>query len=587
MLKSGLNKFQNKGVTMTRLKYLLIFLFFVSFVPAYALAVELEVQGEGSALITENTTEVQYSAKKEAINKAVAIATNKILGADATKDPRVQQKFNEIVSQLSTYKVKQNDTAHKEDDRYIVNTVLIIDETKFRKLISDMGIASATNTVRSSAIMTILDEFFTTPSDLQSPAPLREITVYKYDKDSDYKEGETLSMKSKEAKASSKKSEKASSIDARASSAGSEQAKNQESGSLSAKQKDSGSYSGKGSIDASSSQGSLSASQKANTDYSRKGSVDAKYDQKSSLDARHDNKSSIDVRQSKKDSSDSASSKKRSFDYGHFVSASEDEHEFFTNIKEYQPKNGIPDKQNFTLKSLQGAFQTYDIKILDNDRFRSKYFKDMAITIDKLENSEALDKYVKFARDEAKADFFSIGSSIIVDRGKNTNTDAFVCDGMVAVKVYSTVDSEAIASGALTESSSGNTPDQCRASVADKIGVELGNVIANKIQEYWKKRQMYGMEYIVVLTGEVPPMIRIQFINNIKKVQGVSNVKQRTVEAGKYEFVIAYNGSEPLGDAIFTQIASSSIAATFSNYDYAVDSNQIKFYPAGSIGKGE
>jgi len=62
-----------------------------------------------------------------------------------------------------------------------------------------------------------------------------------------------------------------------------------------------------------------------------------------------------------------------------------------------------------------------------------------------------------------------------------------VCDGMVAIKVYSTADGEAIASGALTESASGNTNDQCRTNVAEKIGVGLGNVVSNKIQEYWKK----------------------------------------------------------------------------------------------------
>ena len=325
----------------------------------------------------------------------------------------------------------------------------------------------------------------------------------------------------------------------------------------------------------------MSGSQRGDASASQKESVNAKYAQKSDVDARNSDKASIDARQAKSSSSDSASAKKSSLDYGHFVNATGSDHEFFTNVKEYQPKNGIPDKQNFTLKSLQGAFQTYDIKILDNDRFRSKYFKDEAMTIDRLENSESLDKYVKFARDEAKADFFSVGTSIIVDRGLSETTNSNVCDGMIAIKVYSTLDSEAIASGALTESASGNSPDQCRTAVADKIGVELGSVVANKIQEYWKKRQMYGMEYIVVLTGEIPPMTRIQFTNTIKKVQGVSNVKQRTSEPGKYEFVISYNGGDPLGDAIFTQLASSTIASTFSNYDFAVDGNQIKFFPAG------
>ncbi len=548
-------------------------------------AVEIEVQGEGSAAITKDVSSVQYNAKKEATESAMMVALNRILGVDAMKNPKVQQKFGEIISQISVYKLKQNNTARTEGNKYIVNTVLVIDETKFRQLISDMGIALGTNVVRSSAILTIMDEFFTTPSDLQNPAPLREVTVYSYDHDANYKERETKSEKSMDSKSVSKRDQEASSIDARSQSSGSVKAKVDESGSLSAKNKELGSVSGKASYAASSPEGSATASGKANASYSQSGSVDAKYRQKGSVDATYDEKGSVDARYAKKSSLDTKSLSKSSLDYGHFVNASDNEHEFFTNIKEYQPRNGIPDRQNFTIKALQSAYQTYDIKILDNDRLRSKHFQNDPVTIDKLENSAELDKYVKFCREEAKADFFSIGSAIIVDRGKNANIDSFVCDGMVAIKVYSTLDSEAIASGALTESASGNSPDQCRANVAKKIGDGLGNVVSNKVQEFWKKRQMYGMEYIVILTGDFTPMARIQFTNTIKKVQGVSNVQQRAVQSGKYEFVISYNGSDPLADAIFTQIASSTLSATFNNYDYAVDGNQIKFYPAVAKGK--
>lgn len=572
---------QLKGLMIVTILSAIVF-----FITQPLFAVEIEVQGEGSTVITNDVNSVQYNAKKEATESAMTMAINRILGANAMRDPKVQQKFGEIISQINVYKVKQNNTARTEDNRYIVNTVLIIDETKLRQLISDMGIAFRTNVVRSSAILTIMDEFFTTPSDLQNPAPLREVTVYNYDRDKNYKEKETLSEKGMDSKAVSKRDQETSSVDARGQSSGSLKAKNKESGSLSAKNKESGSVSGKSSFAASSPEASASASDRVNAGYFQKGSADAKYSQKGSVDAKYDEKGSVDARYAKGSSLDTKSLSKSSLDYGRFVSASDNEHEFFTNIKEYQPKNGIPDRQNFTIKALQSSYQTYDIKILDNDRLRSKYFQNSPITVDKLENSAELDKYVKFSRDEAKADFFSIGSSIIIDNGKNPNTDSFVCDGIIAIKVYSTLDSEAIASGSLTESASGNSPDQCRANVAKKIGEGLGNEISNKVQEFWKKREMYGMEYVVILTGDMPPMARIQFTNTIKKVQGVSNVKQRTVESGKYEFVISYNGSDPLADAIFTQIASSPLSATFNTYDYAVDGNQIKFYQIGTKGKG-
>jgi len=530
-----------------------------------AYGVEIEVQGEGSSEITQDIQAVQFAAKKQAEKNAITFAVNKILGAGAMDDARVQQKFNDIVSQLNTYKIKQSDTPRREGNLYIVSSAIIIDEGKFRELISDMGIAINTNTVRSSAILTVLDEYFTTPSDLRSDTPLKEITVYTNDRNSSYKESESLAKSNKEAKSSSQKSAESASIDARSQSSGSLSAKNKESGSLSARQNDSASYSGNGSASASSNQ-----------------SLDAKYSQNSSVNSKYNDKGSVDARSAKNSSADSASMKKSSLNYGHFVNASDSEHTFFTNIKEYQPKGGIPDKQNFTIKALQSSFQTYDIKILDNDRFKSKYFKDSPVNVEKLENTQELDKYVKFARDEAKADFFSVGSSVIVDRGKSQNTDMYVCDGMVAIKVYSTVDSEAIASGALTESATGNSPDQCRANVANKIGAGLGNVISNRVQEYWKKRQMYGNEYIVVLTGNFNPMARIQFQNAMKKVQGVSNVKQRTVDQGKYEYVISYAGSEPLADSIFAQVADSPLSSTFNNYDFAVEGSQIKFYPVAS-----
>jgi len=152
---------------------------------------------------------------------------------------------------------------------------------------------------------------------------------------------------------------------------------------------------------------------------------------------------------------------------------------------------------------------------------------------------------------------------------------------MVVVKVYSTADSETIASGALTESASGNSPDQCRTNVANKIGAGLGSTVAHSIQDYWKTRQMYGSEYILVLMGDLPTMARIQFTNTVKQVQGVSNIKQRSAEGGKIEFVVNYGGPGQVGDEIFMKLAESSLADRFANYEIETEGNQILFRPAG------
>jgi len=515
-----------------------------------AVAVEIQVQGEGSTPITSKVEDVQNKAKQEATRNALATALQRILGPDFLKDSKVKEKFNDVFSQLSVYKIKQTYDARREKKVYIVTTELILDETKLRQLLSDMGIALHTNVVRARAILTIMDEFFGKPSNLNLPQ--KESTVYKYDRDSKYKEEEKQSGKEKEAFAVSDKDQSSGSFSGRERVSGSDSARRQ--AEVSGFGKASDAY-GKSSIG-----GSASYKDSADASYSGKSSVDAKFSQKSSLDAGY--------------------ARKSSHDYGHFIDASENEHEYFEKIKEYQHLSN-PDKNNYAINSLQSAFQSHDIRILDNDLFRSKYFGDKVITIEQLNNSTDLAKYVKFARKDARADFFAIGNSVIIDNGKDKNTDLFTCDGSIVLKVYSTLDSETIASGVITEAAAGNSPDQCRAKAADKVGKVLGNVISSKIQEYWKKRQMYGSEYVLTLVGNFPAMTRIQFTNVVKNIQGVSNVTQRRMDDKELEFIITYNGSESLADSIFMRLASSPIASNFSNYDYSTEGNQIKLHPFG------
>lgn len=545
----------------------LIVFVLVCFWTAGAFALEVEVQGEGRVAIPEkgDFLAIQAKAQSEAIRKVVAMALQKVIGPEAMKNAKVQEKYDDIVSQFNTYKIKKTDTPGKEGNEYVVTTVAVIDDSKFRELVSSMGIAFNTATVRSSAIMTILDEFFTTPTDMQTDRPLREVTVYSRDSDTSYKEKETFSDKKSQASSSSLKASDIGSSSVRASSSGSLSAKNEESASAKAKASEKGGYVG------SDGAGGYSSSASAEANYKQKSSVDAKYDDRLAVDQQHD----------KRIDKSSASSKSSAVNYGHFVDASSSDHEFFTNIKEYQPRNTGPDKQNFTLKSLQSAYQTYDIRVLDSDMFKSKYFGDKPITIEKLENSAELSKYAKAARDEANADFFSIGNSIIVDRGKNENTGTFVCDGMVTVKVYSTGDSEAIASGVLTESGSGASPDQCRAAVADKVGVGLGTVISSKIQEYWKKRQMYGSEYVVLLTGDLPRQTRSQFLNALKGVEGVVVAGDPEQTSSGYKYKVTFNGSGTLSELIFAQLDASAASSTFASYDVKKEGTTLKFYPTG------
>jgi len=92
---------------------------------------------------------------------------------------------------------------------------------------------------------------------------------------------------------------------------------------------------------------------------------------------------------------------------------------------------------------------------------------------------------------------------------------------------------------------------------------------------------MYGREYTVLLTGEVPRSVRSQFTATLSKVAGITNVVQRKSEPGLTEYVLSYNGEPAIGDAILDQMAANTaIATTFNNYDAAVDGTTVKLYPS-------
>ena len=504
-------------------------------------AVEIEVKGEGAAQVTPDIAQVQLEAQKAATKSAISVAIDRIMGVGVSKDPKVQGKLDYLASQLDIYRIKQIETPRREGDNYVISTLLVIDDAKFRKIIADAGMASSTSATRAAAILTVMDEFFTSPSDFNGPPqPLKEITTFKYDHDAAYKEQEALSAKG--------------------ASSNSVSAKHKESGAATASGQAAGSYSGQGSTNASYRDGSGANS----------GAVRAQYADKTAFDGQY----------SKDGSHDSSASSKSQLGYNGSVNASDSEHAFFENVKEWQPKNtSSPAKESYTLGALGEAFRTYDIRSLSNELFRSKYFGDKIITIEKLENSQDLEKYVKFAKADAKADFFAVGTSVIVDRGLSPGTGRNTCDGMAVVKVYSTTDGETIASSALTESASGGTSDQCRANVAKKVGSGLGSTIASQIQDYWKTRQMYGSEYVVLLLGDFPTMARIQFTNVLKQVEGVQNVKLRTTSVGKAEFVLNYSGGGQLGDDIFMKLADSPLAARFANYATDLEGNEITLHP--------
>lgn len=483
---------------------------------------------------------VVVEAQDNALKAGINILIDRTLGANSSKKPEVQEKFDELVSQSSVYILDQSFTGEIEDNNYVARAYLTVDETEFRTLLSDMGVALNTQAVRAHSIMLVLDEFFARPSDLNNAVLTKEVTTYKYDYDEKLKDTEKASASSySKAKGSGSSSN---SYNVNAKSKGNYNAK--ASGGYANEYGGAG-YSG-------------SASGSHNNSYKASGSNKNKYDY-------------------------SASSGSKA-SYGHFVDYSKKENEFFQNIKEYDVTSPKAENLNFTQPALQDAFVTYDIRALDNDVFKSKYFKGQPISSDKLANSAELAKYVEAARTDAKADFFAIGVSYITDNGKNENTGRNTCDGNVFVKVYSTVDGEVIASGTFTETASGNSADQARSAVAKKIGNELGEVLSKKIQDYWKRRMMYGSEYIVQIKGNFLPVERITINKAMQNVEGIKNVALRTSDSTQAEFTVNYSGQDGVADAIFMKLYESNLSNKFQNYDYKINRNQIIFSPISKKG---
>ena len=450
-------------------------------------AEELETSGASKVPVVGDLSIIKAKAKNEAIKRAVSNALNKTIGPDASKRPNISSKIDEIIEQLDQFMTDDNIKSDIEGTEYVVKYNMKFDDQKFRKLLSDLGIATNTNAVRSSAILVLMDEYFTTPTDMK--APLEEVTTYAKDKSSTYKAGE--SDKSYQANAESS------------------QFKNDTS---------------------------LSASNK-----NQNASVSGVNSYYGSAIGASSSKSSASLNAKDKSSGEQSSASVSNAESSKFVDATQNDTEFFQKIVKYQPKSAAPEKQNGTLTALYHVFGEYDLKHLDNDIFKSKYFGDKPITLEQLTNSAELAKYALAANEDQKADYFAMGSTIIVDKGKNLNTGNFTCDGTIVMKVYSTTgQAENISSGTLNETATGGTPDQCKGNIGKKLAEGFGPIISRQIQEYYKKRMMYGKEFIVQLVGKFTLPQQNKFKKILPTLDGIKSFKARNSK----EFVVTYAGED-------------------------------------------
>ena len=529
-------------------------------------AKEIELIGRGAVSAVGDVQTIKLMATKAAKRQAVVAGLNRVIGPEASNDPKVAGKIQAIVDQISDSLIVESKGAKVGND-YEMSLKLVIDDKEFRSLISDAGIASNTATTRSFAILAVMDEFLTTPKDLK--APLEELTEFHAEKGQSFRDKSINAKASNSAAASTSSS--ASSIDARASS--SIDAKAASNAKASGSSNSSLDASGRSSVAGSARDSGGSAAFGASRDARLQASDNVQFSGERSSSGSLKANSAESLKASSAQSSSMAASQNNSAISAKNVSSEEHDNVSYKKLVKYQPQNTSPEKSSQTYNALMGQLQDYDLRVVDNDLFRSKYFKSKPVTIEQMQNSEDLAKYVGYAKKEANADFFMVGTSIIIDQGRNASTGETECTGVATVKTYSTVNGESIASETISETSAGRNVNDCAGNLAKKLAAVGGPIIGAKVQEYWKKRSTYGREFVLTLTGSpLSLMVKTAFTKTLKTVSGVEGSVQRAATDKEMQIVVTYKGADPLDQALAEALSSNP---NFATLDSITDGNQI------------
>ncbi|HVI31038.1 hypothetical protein [Phenylobacterium sp.] len=522
-------------------------------------AAEFTVRGTGAAAAKGNPQTVRALATRAAKRKAVIAAIEKVLGAGTTANPAVAARIDSIVEQVGDETIADS-SAQNIAGQFEVSLTLSLDDRAFRELLSDQGVALNTSTARSYSLLAVMDEYRTTPRDLK--APVEELVEFSTRKGASFSDRSSQGASSRSASAQASRS--ASTIDARSSESSS--ASGRYSESLKAKGAAQASGSGSANMAASTSgQGgaaSLSAAQQAQFSARQSGSVNAK----SSGQFSGSSNSASSVRGSASASSASAQSSGSSSFSRTDVQAEVHDDLSYRKLVKYQPQATAPENLNRTYAALLGQLRGYDLRVLDNDVFRSRYFQNQPLTLEKMTSSGELARYVSYARKDQAADFFMAGTSVIVDSGINAATGQYACSGVVTVKAYSTVDGESIAGETMSAYGSGINTDACADDVARKLAMAVGPEIGSQVQTYWKQRGMYGRELVLRLTGSFIPLpVRARFSQAVASLPGVESSVQRTASSTEVELTVSYKGAEPIDQALAMALASDPSFATLDS----------------------
>ena len=468
-----------------------------------------EFQGEGTAPINpDNISSTRMAATKNAKRSAINAAIRKFIGPTAANDPKVKEAIENILTQIDDSKIISR-KADKDGDNYVLKITLKVDDLEFRRLLQTEGIAPSTD--RTSKILVLMDEYHTTPTDMQKP--LKEVVEYSHDK--------TATAEASLSAASSASSEtKAAARESSASSA---------------------SYAANAQYGAHASGHGYSAGGHAS------GQVAASGAQRSQSSADYSDKSS-----------ESASLEAKSFDQQKDVVN-------FKKLVEYQPRNVGPAKSNATYNALLNMAQQYDLNVMNSAVFRSKYFPNKSVTLADLADGSELGKHVQQAGKEG-AEYFMMGNAIMRDLGNNQ------CDGDVTISAYSVDDSTNLTAATHNESARGTSPDDCRVTLAKKLAHFVGKTIGSSIKDYNRQREVSGKEYRVLLLSSADGLggrMITSFSNNLLKIKGLnSKLNEREKSSSKYDVVLTYKGDVPFSNLI-TEVLDSMPTMNQADFDVA------------------
>lgn len=497
-----------------------------------ALAEPLNISGEGKAPISQNISETREEALRLAKRAAITAAINKMNGPSASNDPKVQEAIEKIVIQVGDDKISDQKNSKDSANNFVTRVTIIMDESEFRKLLQDQGIASTIN--RNFPILIVMDEFFTTQTDNHSQKPLRELVEYSHDKTETSDASLSAAQSSSSAATGAARESSSSASDYASGNSSSGHSSGGYSGVFGGSGYTSGGHS------AASASGSAAAKSKSSVEFSNQ-----------SADASHLDTKAFDQ-------------KKDVVNYKKLV--------------EYQPKNRDAEKKSYTYEAILREAQNYDLAMLDSDLFKSNYFNGKPLTMEEMQNSGELARYIAAAR-EQKAKYFMVGNSVIIDNGRSKTVSGFECDGLVTLKAYSTKGmGSVIAADARSESATGNSPDQCRVNVANRLALFVGKTVEHSIKNYWRQREVSGMEYnikLVSLLGTLSDDTKDAFAEAIESISGIQGkiIDQKNTRS-EYEVSVSYKGDRSVARAISSALKKD---ASFAKIGRKGDDTDLTF----------